>query len=76
MRDKCEGLPSSRAYSSRCRFSPDVYVPGRLLVASDSIATVRNVAAALEFFRLGFLIYVVEAVRDITLIVLFHTRLL
>jgi hypothetical protein len=53
----------------------EVYVPGKLLIASDPAATARNVAAAPELFRLSFLIYLVEAVCDITLILLFYLLL-
>ena len=53
----------------------EVYVPGKLLVASDPIATARNVAAAPHLFRLSFLVYLMEAVCDVTLAVIFYVLL-
>jgi hypothetical protein len=53
----------------------EVYVPGKLLVASDPNATALNVAASPELFRLSFLGYLVEAVCDVTLTLIFYVLL-
>lgn len=53
----------------------EVYVPGKLLVASDPTATARNVAASPQLFRLSFLAYLTEAVSDITLTWIFYVLL-
>jgi hypothetical protein len=53
----------------------EVYVPGKLLVASDPNATAANVAASPELFRLSFLVYLIEAVCDITLALIFYVLL-
>jgi hypothetical protein len=49
----------------------EVYVPGKLLVASDPSATAANVSASPQLFRLSFLIYLIEAVSDVTLTLIF-----
>jgi hypothetical protein len=53
----------------------EVYVPGKLLVTSDPAATARNVAASPHLFRLSFLVYLVEAVCDVTLVLIFYVLL-
>jgi len=53
----------------------EVYVPGKLLVVSDPVATARNVADAPQLFRLSFLVYLIEAVCDITLTLVFYLLL-
>lgn len=53
----------------------EVYVPGKLLVANDPFATASNVAASPQLFRLSFLAYLVEAVCDITLVLIFYQLL-
>jgi hypothetical protein len=53
----------------------EVYVPGKLLVVSDPIATAKNVAASAQLFRLSFLVYLVEAVCDVTLTLIFYVLL-
>jgi hypothetical protein len=53
----------------------EVYVPGKLLVASDPVATARNVAASPQLFRLSFLVYLIEAVCDVSLALLFYVLL-
>lgn len=50
----------------------EVYVPGKLLVASDPRATAAHVAAAPGLFRLSFLVYLIEAVCDVTLALTFY----
>ena len=53
----------------------EVYVPGKLLVASDPTATARNVADSPQLFRLSFLAYLIEAVSDVTLTWIFYVLL-
>lgn len=53
----------------------EVYVPGKLLVASNPSATAANVAAAPQLFRLSFLVYLIEAICDITLALIFYVLL-
>jgi hypothetical protein len=53
----------------------EVYVPGKLLVASDPTATASNVAASPQLFRLSFLVYLIEAVCDVTLALIFYVLL-
>jgi hypothetical protein len=53
----------------------EVYVPGKLLVDSDPMATARNVASSPELFRLSFLAYLTEAACDVTLTVIFYVLL-
>ncbi|WP_233840438.1 DUF4386 domain-containing protein [Dyella sp. 2HG41-7] len=53
----------------------EVYVPGKLLVATDPMATAKNVAASAALFRLSFLAYLIEALCDITLIWIFYLLL-
>src|ERR1700743_2453062 len=53
----------------------EFYVLARLLVAADPVATARNVAAAPHLFRLSFLIYLVEAVCDVTITLIFFVLL-
>jgi hypothetical protein len=53
----------------------EVYVPGKLLVASDPAATARNVAASAHLLRISFLVYLIEAVCDVTLTVIFYVLL-
>src|ERR1700722_14718111 len=49
----------------------EVYVAGKLLVASDPNATAANVVASPQLFRLSFLVYLIEAVCDVTLSLIF-----
>jgi len=53
----------------------EVYVPGKLLVASDPTATAANVAASPQLFRFSFLVYLIEAVSDVTLALIFYVLL-
>ena len=53
----------------------EVYVPAKLLVASDPKATAANVVASPQLFRLSFLIYLIEAVCDVTLALIFYVLL-
>jgi hypothetical protein len=53
----------------------EFYVPSRLIVPGDAAATVRNIETSDAFFRLGFASYLVEAVCDITLTLIFYVLL-
>lgn len=54
----------------------EVYVPGKLLVEDDAAATARKLADSALLFRASFAVYLVEAVCDITLALLFYVLLL
>jgi Domain of unknown function (DUF4386) len=49
----------------------EVYVPGKLLAASDPLATARNLAHSAQLFRSSFALYLVEAVCDVALVLIF-----
>jgi hypothetical protein len=53
----------------------EFYVPATLIVASDAAATATNVVAHNSMFRLGFAAYLVEAMCDITLSLVFYMLL-
>src|SRR5213596_1154413 len=53
----------------------EVYVPSRLIVPADAIATAKNIHAFDLLFRLGFAIYPVEAVCDIALSLIMYVLL-
>src|SRR5713226_7894242 len=48
-------------------FFGEVYVPSRIIVSADATATATNITASNSLFRIGFAIYLVEAVCDIAL---------
>jgi hypothetical protein len=51
------------------------YAPSRLLVSGDAAATAANIRALDSLFRLGFLGYLVEAMCDIALTLIFYALL-
>lgn len=51
------------------------YIPGKFIVTGDAAATAHNITASPMLFRLGFATYLVEAVCDIALAVLFYRLL-
>ena len=53
----------------------EAYVPARIIVAGDAAATVKNLHDLDFLFRLGFAGYLVEAVCDIALALLFYVLL-
>jgi len=53
----------------------EVYVPGRLLAPSDPAATANNIFDSATLFRASFVVYLVEAICDITLALLFLSLL-
>jgi hypothetical protein len=53
----------------------ELYVPTKLLVSADPSATARNIAASASLFRLGFAGYLVEAVCDVALTLIFYVLL-
>lgn len=53
----------------------EAYVPSRLIVPDDAGATAQNIDAFESLFRLGFASYLVEAICDLTLAILFYALL-
>jgi len=53
----------------------EAYVPSKLLAANDPSVTTQNITAFESLFRLGFAGYLVEAVCDIALALLFYALL-
>jgi Domain of unknown function (DUF4386) len=53
----------------------EFYVPTKLLVSTDPGATARNIGASESLFRLGFAGYLVEAVCDVALTLIFYVLL-
>src|SRR5438445_856745 len=53
----------------------EAYVPSKLIVSADATATAKNIHAFDSLFRMGFAIYLVEAVCDIALSLLFYVLL-
>jgi hypothetical protein len=50
----------------------EAYVPSRLVVSGDAAATARNILSSPLLFRSGFAAYLVEAVCDVTLALVFY----
>ncbi len=53
----------------------EFYVPSKLIVSGDAAATAKNIRAYDWLFRAGFASYLVEAVCDIALTLIFYTLL-
>jgi Domain of unknown function (DUF4386) len=53
----------------------EAYVPSRLMVSSDAAATAHNFRAFESLFRLGFAGYLLEAVCDVALSLIFYVLL-
>lgn len=53
----------------------EVYVPSKLIVSGDATATASNITTFSTLFRLGFASYLVEAVCDIALALIFFVLL-
>ncbi len=53
----------------------EAYAPSKLIVSSDAAATARNIVSSPLLFRAGFAAYLVEAVCDVTLALLFYVLL-
>ena len=53
----------------------EAYIPSKLIVPTDAAATARNITAFQALFRLGFASYLVEAVCDVALALLFYVLL-
>lgn len=53
----------------------EFYVPSALIVAGDAAATARNLTVSESLFRLGFAAYLVEAVCDVGLSLIFYLLL-
>ena len=53
----------------------EAYVPSQLMVSADAAATAKNIIAPDSLFRLGFAGYLVEAMCDIALALIFYVLL-
>jgi hypothetical protein len=53
----------------------EAWIPGRIVVSGDAIATAANITGHPTLFRLGFATYLVEGICDITLSLLFYVLL-
>lgn len=53
----------------------EFYIPGRIIVAGDAAATAHNVITSNQLFRLGFATYLIEALCDIALSLVFYVLL-
>jgi hypothetical protein len=53
----------------------EAYVPAKLIVADNAPATAQNIVASPLLFRTGFAAYLVEAVCDVTLALVFYVLL-
>ena len=53
----------------------EVYVPSKLIVSTDAAATAKNIISSETLFRLGFAAYLLEAVSDIALSLIFYVLL-
>jgi hypothetical protein len=53
----------------------EAYAPMKLIVAGNAAATAENVRAHELFFRLGFAVYLIEAVCDVALAFVFYVLL-
>jgi hypothetical protein len=53
----------------------EAYVPSKIIVSNDAIATVENLRASDVMFRLSFAGYLVEACCDLTLALIFYVLL-
>ncbi len=56
-------------------FFGELYVPGQIMVSGDAAATARNLAGSNFLFRAGFAVYLVEAVCDVALSLIFYVLL-
>ena len=53
----------------------EAYVPSKLVVSADATATAKNIHDFDSLFRLGFAVYLVEAVCDVALALMFYALL-
>lgn len=56
-------------------FFGEVYVPSKIIVSGDAAATARNILTFHSLFRFGFASYLVEALCDISLTLIFYVLL-
>jgi hypothetical protein len=56
-------------------FFGEVYVPSKIVVSGNATATANNITASNFLFRLGFASYLVEALCDVTLALIFYVLL-
>lgn len=53
----------------------EAYVPSRIIVSGDAAATAKNLMTSASLFRLGFAGYLVEAICDVSLSLVFYLLL-
>jgi hypothetical protein len=53
----------------------EAYVPAKIIVSGDATATANNIHALGSLFRWGFAIYLIEAMCDIALALIFYALL-
>jgi hypothetical protein len=53
----------------------EAYIPGRIIVRGDAVATAANIVAHPVLFRMGFATYLVEGICDVALSVIFYILL-
>lgn len=53
----------------------EFYIPSKLIVSGDAAATAKNIIASNSLFRIGFATYLVEAICDIALSLVFYVLL-
>ena len=53
----------------------EFYVPTKMIISGDATATAKNIIASESFFRLGFAAYLIEAICDITVSLVFYVLL-
>jgi hypothetical protein len=53
----------------------EMFIPGQFIVANDGAATAQRIVAGLSLYRFGFASYMVEAICDVSLSVLFYVLL-
>lgn len=58
-----------------CGYFGELYVPTKIVVTNDAAATAANIASFAGFARLGFASYLVEAICDISLALVFYVLL-
>jgi hypothetical protein len=53
----------------------EFYIPNKMIVSGDAAATAQNIVASSALYRFGFAAYLVEAICDITLALVFYALL-
>jgi hypothetical protein len=58
-----------------CGYFGEAYVPSKLIVGTDAAATAANLISSTALFRIGFATYLIEAICDISLALVFYVLL-